>query len=225
MKIKTRLSGWLGALLVATLPGSAAASLLFQEDFSGATPGANKTGVIAGTQVEVTHDAVDIVGVLNGSFFGCVNNPTGNCLDLVGSPGLGAIQSIPTFNLVAGHTYTVSFGVVLQGFDPGDSATSQFTVGLGSFSQQLTAIPAVLQASLDVTPAGNESNVPLTFTTNTEPDTVHGAVLDHIVLTDQGPRAVPEPSAIVALGPALAGFAVIGRRRNRREARSSVSAP
>lgn len=171
------------SLLVGTLVGAVQASSLFQEDFSGATPGPNKTGVIAGTQFEVTNQTVDIVGELNGTFFACDGNPGGNCLDLAGSPGVGAIRSVPTFDLMAGRTYTVSFGYLLQGFAPGSTPTSEFTVGLGSFSAQLSAIPISQQASLSFTPSANEHNVVLSFTTNTLPDSSHGAVLDRIVLS------------------------------------------
>jgi len=194
-------------LLIAMLTVPAKASVLLQEDFSGATPGANNS--LAGTQFQVTSGAVDIVGVVNGSFFACANNPTGNCLDLVGSPGNGAIGSIPTFNLIAGDTYTISFGYILQGFAAGTTPTSDFTVGLGSFSNMLTAIPTVQNGSLSFTASSNQTGVALTFATNAAPDSVHGAVLDHIVLMQTARTAVPEPSsfALLAIGVGLLGIA------------------
>ena len=126
------LSAILQNLQHATNPANA--GVIFEEDFSGATPGANNS--LAGTQFTVTSGAVDIIGVLNGSFFTCVNNSGGNCLDLVGSPGLGSISSIPTFNLTAGDTYTIAFGYILQGFASGSTATSDFTVGLARISHR-----------------------------------------------------------------------------------------
>src|SRR5215472_2060850 len=139
-------------VLVLVLAVSAkAGTVLLQENFSGATPGPNNN--LAGTQFQVTSGAVDIIGVLNGSFFACVNNPAGNCLDMVGSPGPGAVASIPTFNLVAGDAYTISFGYILQGFVMGTTPTSDFTVGLGTFSTVLTAIPTVQHASISFTRA------------------------------------------------------------------------
>src|SRR5215469_13123426 len=65
------------ALVVISAAPAGADTTLFSEDFSGATPAANYTGAIAGTQVTVTANAVDIVGVLNGSFFTCANNAAG----------------------------------------------------------------------------------------------------------------------------------------------------
>src|SRR5215471_12041084 len=190
-------------VFVVTLAVSAGANTItiFQENFSGATPGPNNS--LAGTQFQVTSGAVDIIGVLNGSFFVCVNNPTGNCLDMVGSPGNGAIASVPTLNLIAGDSYTITFGYILQGFATGNTPTSQFTVGLGTFSNVLTAIPAVQDASLSFMASTNQTGVRLIFVTDTAPDSVHGAVLDHIMMTQtSGPTTAPEPGTLsfLALG-------------------------
>ena len=51
----------------------ALASTLFAEDFSGSSPGTYGVGAIPGTNVSVTAANVDIVGVLNGSFFSCTD--------------------------------------------------------------------------------------------------------------------------------------------------------
>ena len=206
-----------GALLAFVLALSvcpASASIVFSEDFSGATPGANNS--LAGTQFSVSSGAVDIVGVLNGSFFTCVNNPSGNCLDLVGSPGLGAITTNPTFNLVPGDTYNISFGYILQGFPTGSTTpTSDFTVGLGSFSDQLTAIPTVQDASLSFSVGSNETGVNLTFAALTSPDNFHGPVLNDIVVTETSGSVVPEAStwAMMLLGFAGLGFAGLRTRK------------
>jgi hypothetical protein len=192
--------------VISTAPAYADTTL-FSEDFSGAIPAANYgVGTIGGTQITVTANAVDILGVLNGTFAGCANNAGGNCLDLVGSPGEGAIASVPTFHLIAGDTYTITFGYILQGFPSTDTTdTSQFSVGLGSFSTTLTAIPTVQQASLSFMPLADQTGVALTMATLTEPDLFHGAVIDHIVLTEEGPvSAVPEPSSLVLLAGPLA---------------------
>src|SRR5437879_2110521 len=61
------------------------AGQLFQENFSGAVPAAGYTfGPIPGTQFTVTGGSVDVVGVIGGSHFSCVDHPSGNCLWLSG---------------------------------------------------------------------------------------------------------------------------------------------
>lgn len=196
------IGGCLAPALTAAVTSSAYAGTIFSEDFSGATPGANNN--LSGTQLQLTSGAVDIIGVLHGSFFTCANNPAGNCLDLVGSPGLGSVRSTPTFNLVAGDTYTISFGYILQGFSPGTTPTSDFTVGLGSFSDRLTAIPTVEDASINFTPAADESGAFLSLTALTSPDDFHGPVLDHIVITEtSGGTPVPEPGTLALLAATL----------------------
>lgn len=205
-------AAWLFFVLLGVGTASARADALLQEDFSGATPGANSS--LAGTQFHVTSGAVDILGVLNGTFAGCGNNPTGNCIDLVGSPGNGAIASVPKFNLIAGDTYKISFGYILQGFATGTTPTSDFTVGLGSFSDMLTAIPMVQTGSISFKASSNQSAVALTFATDTAPDAFHGAVLDHIVLTQtSGSAAVPEPDSAVLLAIGAGLYALVGLRK------------
>ena len=209
-----------GALLAIVLGLSvcpASASVIFSEDFSGATPGANNS--LAGTQFSVSSGTVDIIGVLNGSFFTCVNNPGGNCLDLVGSPGLGAITTNPTFNLVVGDTYNISFGYILQGFPTGTTPTSDFTVGLGSFSDALTAIPTVQDASLSFSVGSNETGVNLTFASLTSPDDFHGAVLNDIVVTETAGSVVPEAPTWTMVLLGFAGLGVTGLHGSRRSSR------
>ena len=194
---------------------SAEGSTLLSENFTGATPGGGSgpggaySGNIPGTQFTVTSDNVDIVGVVNGSNFSCVQNPTGNCLDLVGNEGGGQIQSVPTFSLVAGNVYTVTFEAELQGFTAGTTPTTEFSVSLGSMSQSESADPNGASYSLTFTPTTNQSGAELTFTTISAPDGVHGAVLSDIVLTDtpsSGGTAAPEPGMGGALLVSLAGL-------------------
>ena len=153
---------------------------IFTENFSGAVPGTYGPGNIAGTQVSVTGGNVDIIGVLNGWYYVCDNNPLGNCLDLIGYLGHGSIRSTHTFNLVAGNTYTITFGVIVQGAD----ADLQFSVGLGHFSQIETATPVAQEMVLTYTPDVNQSDASLTFASITNVDGVHGPVLDHISVTE-----------------------------------------
>src|SRR6266853_6636412 len=124
------------ATLMLVFAVSSVAGQLFQENFSGAVPGGGYSyGPIPGTQFTVTGGNVDVVGVIGGSYFSCVDNPSGNCLDLIGSGGSGGISSVPTFNLTPGTTYIVKFGVVAQGV----TANIQFSVGIGPLFYTVTA--------------------------------------------------------------------------------------
>ncbi len=210
--------------LALSFTGQAAASTIFQENFSGATPGGGSqaggaygVGAIPGTHITVTGGNVDVVGVVNGTNFSCVDNPTGNCLDLIGNTGSGSISSLSGLNLTAGDTYTISFGMDAQG----SVGNLQFSVGLGTFSQTVTAMPAPdPNETLTYTPSSNQSNAFLTFTSITNVDNVHGPVLDNIVVTETpgsgpGPSSTPEPGSLLLLGVGLATLAGFVRQRRK----------
>lgn len=191
------------AVILGTCAISANATVLLNEDFSAAAPALDYTpGPIAGTSFEVTAGSVDVLGP---SLFGCTGKPVGTkCLDLAGSPGQGTIQSISTFNLIGGDTYTLMFDYILQGFAPGSGTTSEFLVSLGSHDWNLTAVPTLKHASFTFTPGSDESLVRLGFQSITQPDRVHGAVLSSIRLTTPSP--VPEPPVGALLLAGLGGL-------------------
>ena len=202
--MSTRL--FLATLAAVGAAGAAHATTLLSEDFSATAPG-TYSGAMPGSVFQVVGGNVDIVGVLGGSFFTCVRNPAGNCLDLVGNTGSGAIGSVAGFDLAAGSTYTVSFGANLQGYGPTDPQTTTFSVALGSLSQTFTATGAGGDYSATFAPLADQVGAHLVFTTLTAPDSVHGAVLDHIVLS-----AVPEPGSAALLAAGLL-FGGLGLRR------------
>jgi hypothetical protein len=208
---------YLGAAfaLYAAMLGSASAGTIFSENFSGATPGLYG-GAIPGTGFAATNGNVDIIGVLHGSSFSCVNNPTGNCLDLIGNVGIGAITSTTTFNLLVGHTYTLTFNDIVQG---GNTLPSElFDVSLGSLLRQETSLSTAVTSVTEVfTPSSEQDGATLVFSSITNDDNVHGPVLDSIVLTDAGSGqpvgAVPEPGTLALMGAGIVGLGLVRRRK------------
>lgn len=70
------------------------------------------------------------------------------------------------------------------GFASGSTPTSDFMVGLGSFSDALTSIPTLWCKDASLSPGSDEAGVKLTFAALPTPDDLHGPVLEHIVLTE-----------------------------------------
>lgn len=149
------------------------AGQLFQENFSGAVPGGRYgLGPIPGTQFTVIGGNVDVVA--------CADHPSSNCLDLTGSVGVGVISSVPAFNLTAGTTYTVTFGVASHSV----ASNNIFSVGLGSLMQPVAAPPSPQQITVQWVAPVSQPGVHLTFTSITNPgDNVNGPVLENIVLS------------------------------------------
>lgn len=198
------------ALLACAAPPALSATI-FSEDFSGATPG-TYSGQIPGTKFTDNGADVDIIGVLNGSFFTCVGNPSGNCVDLVGNQGPGSVLTSTPIALTAGDTYTIGFTDNLQGFNSGDPVTSDFTVALGSFTANLVATPDLMQRSLSFVASASDPAAVLSFATTTSPDSVHGPILSGITVTDTT-AAVPEPASWAMF---IGGFGMLGGAMRRR---------
>jgi hypothetical protein len=189
------------------------AATVFQENFSGATPG-TYGGAIAGTNFAVTGGNIDIVGVLNGSFFTCVGNAGGNCLDLIGNLGSGQITSTAGIDVIAGHTYTISYTSVLQGFPTGATPTESYTVALGSTAFNETVVPIVTSNSFSFLAGATELGALLVFTSGTNLDNIHGPVLSDIAVTDTVSQT-PLPGALPLFASGLGLMALLRRRKKR----------
>ena len=155
MAISVNVLGVAGTALVAACGASAAdASVVFSENFANSIGGNySEPAVIPNSQFYVSAGNIDLIGTPSGSPFSCVDNPGGNCVNLVGAFANGGIASTPTFSLVKGDSYTVSFGSNLQGFSTTDNAVTMFQVGLGNLSQTETLTAADGDKAFSITAA------------------------------------------------------------------------
>lgn len=210
--------GLAGSLLVAATVAAQASTVVFSEDFSGAATGTYSTasgggtGDIGGSQFKVTAHNVDVLGP---SLFGCVGNPGGNCVDLIGDQGQGTIESTVGINLHAGDTYTIAYTDVMQGFGPTSTANVDYTVSLGSNLFSENSVPIVTPISIVFTASANETGALLTFSTTSNYDGVHGPVISGITVS-QTVAATPLPAALPLFASALGGLGFAGWRRKRR---------
>jgi hypothetical protein len=209
------------AAFLISAPVTAGATVIFSENFSGAAPGTHGTGTLSGTGFAVTGGNIDIIGVLNGSFFTCVQNLPGNCIDMVGSGANGQITSTVTFNLLANHLYTYSFDHVLQGFGPTDPNTSKFTFDVGGVSiVEYTSTGAGAGIGAGFVSPIDVANAVLIITSTLAADGSHGSVISNIVLNDEGlqPTETPVPGALPLFASGVGALGLLRWRRKRKAA-------
>lgn len=198
--------------------GAASASVLFSETFSLAQTNDNGqsygVGLIDNTGFFVSSGSVDIGGSHNTTFgaaFGCGHNPGGNCIDLIGSAP-GSIQTVNSFNLVAGQTYTIAMGATL--FGGSFAAPADFTVRLTTstsilFSTNLSAPTFGGMLSASFTPSVNQAGVFLSLTALPVASGTRGPILDNISLSTVTP--VPEPAAFAMFAAGLGLLGLVRR--------------
>jgi hypothetical protein len=167
--------------------GTPTKGTMFGEDFSGAFhvgaedgKGSFDPGELPGSAFVVIDGNVDILGVLNGTNGKCNANPSGNCLDLIGDMGQGAIQSLGSYSLSPAYTYTIEF--TADTGDLGGDTSLNFNVSLGGFSGSAMASSKSQKFDLTYTPTSAETAAFLGFASDTNVDDMHGPVLSNITL-------------------------------------------
>ena len=210
--------------------GAASASVLFSENFSLAQTNDNGqsygVGLIDNTGFFVSSGSVDIGGSHNTTFgaaFGCGHNPGGNCIDLIGSAP-GSIQTVNSFNLVAGQTYTIAMGATL--FGGSFAAAADFNVKLATstsilFSTNLSVPTFGGLLRSNFTPLVNQAGVFLSLTALPVASGNRGPILDNISLSTVA--AIPEPGAFAMFAAGLGLVGLVRRRAARHAARPDAA--
>jgi hypothetical protein len=178
------------------LTGASHAVVLFEDNFN-ANPIGNNT-VPAGWTVPV--GSVDVVSLYPGE---------SRQIDLDGSTNNGgALQSVQTFDLMAGRSYTLSFDYGKNG--AGAEAMS-FNIGSkGSGVLNLFgAMPIMDSITFTFVALSTELGVTLNFASYFTADN-QGLVLDNVRFEELTP--VPVPPALLLLGTGIFGMGALARR-------------
>ena len=143
--------------------------------------------------------------------------------DNVANVGYSTVQTISTFDLLAGYSYTLSFDYSRQAFSAGNGPfDTSLIASLGSFSQTFTDVVGFYYgedwntATLTWTHALTQLGQRIVFTAS-GPAGYSGMDIDNVAMAGLPPvtAPVPEPETWAML---LAGLALVGRMTRRRRA-------
>ena len=188
-------------LLTAASITAANAAVIFQDDFEADTVGVPVSSLI---NWDITAPTLDLVG---GSSFGylCNNNAGGNCIDMEGSPGNGAMTTKTGLNLLAG-SYVFSF-------DFGNNGTSDnsmlFSLGniIGGTINSGAAQANIYEAyNIGFTLAADVNNVFISFASAGSLNN-QGTILDNVRLESVSANVqVPAPGIALFLMLGIVGL-------------------
>ena len=189
------------AIVLAAAVGSAdAATMLFSDDFESDAQVLNA----ALNNWTVTSGSVDVIGS-PGSY---PWYPTNN-VDMNGSTGKAGRIDTATLAVKKGHSYTLSFD---YGNNKNSNGNEFLSFGIGGWLSTLNIngyVGSLVNASYTFKALADNTTLFFADTGNTDYDN-GGPVIDNVALA-----AVPLPAAAPMFFFALAGFAMLGRRRRR----------
>jgi hypothetical protein len=203
---------FLAAATIAAFAAPAQAVTLLADDFNNEALGA-PSGGLANFSITPT---VDVVGP--GDTFGLVC-ASGNCIDLIGSPGVGAITTNAVFSYVAGISYTLSIDASgSQRPDAPNAFRLAFLLDGGPASIFSDSGPIASNSpfqtySLVFNPTTNGTF--RAFVGGLGASDNQGILVDNFLLT-----AVPEPAAWAMM---IIGFGFAGAQLRRRKPTVTVS--
>ncbi|MFY9510960.1 MAG: hypothetical protein WAQ05_08310 [Rubrivivax sp.] len=221
--MKDALTTTLAALGLTLALAPAHANTLVTETFEAATAsnGAYPVGAIAGTGFEVVNGSVWIG--TDGSHGKVMNLGSGwytPNVDPVSQIGSSTARSLLSFDLLAGHTYTLSFDYSRQAWSAGNGPfNTALTVAFGSQAVTYNEVAGFYYGSdwragvLSFTAAADEPGARVLVTAFGPPG-YSGMLIDNVALVGLAP--VPEPQPALLL---LAGMLALGWRLQRHRSR------